>query len=156
MVCVLLVACALAIVVMLMIKHGPKNAIMIQRGRATPEPRVPNAAAINNELIRQMTQFLGREPTIAELDDERRRRTCLLFTIEYGFSPLPPDTTPHQSPIVEPESDDEQAPPTPEYVPQYLRDHPDLAALNDDEQGPGINVSDSSSDEEYDLPTRPS
>jgi hypothetical protein len=141
MVCALLVACALAIVAMLMIKHGPQNSFMTQRGRATPEPRVPNAAALNDELRRQMTMHLGREPTIAELDDERRRRAYLLFTIEHGFSPLSPDTTPHQSPIVEPESDDEQAPPTPEhapeqapptpeYAPEYLRDYPDLAALN--------------------------
>jgi hypothetical protein len=52
----LLVVCALAMVIML----------MIQRGRATPELRVPTAAALNAELEamatfrRKMTAYLNR------------------------------------------------------------------------------------------------
>ena len=94
MVCVLLVACALAIVVML----------MIQRGRATPELRVPSAAALNAELEamatfrRLMTPYLRREPTTTELDDERRRLAYQANGQEHGYSPLSPVPTPPQSP----------------------------------------------------------
>ena len=65
----ILVVCALAMVIML----------MIQRGRSTPELRVPTAAALNAELEamatfrRQMTAYLNREPSATELEDERRR-----------------------------------------------------------------------------------
>jgi hypothetical protein len=68
MVCVLLVACALAIVVMLMIQYGPKNSIMMQRGRMVPEPRNPNDAVAVLELFRQVTLNLGREPALVEFD----------------------------------------------------------------------------------------
>jgi hypothetical protein len=94
MVCVLVVVCALAIVVML----------MIQRGRATPELRLPSAAALNAELEamatfrRQMTAYLGREPTTTELDDERRRLAYQAYGQEHGYSPLSPVPTPPQSP----------------------------------------------------------
>ena len=94
MMCVLLVVCALAIVVML----------MIQRGRATPELRVPTAAALNAELEamatfrRLMTPYLNREPNAPELDDERRRLACQAYVQEHGYSPLSRETTPHPSP----------------------------------------------------------
>jgi hypothetical protein len=92
--------------------YGPQNSIMTQRGRATPEPRVPGAAALNEELRRQMALHFSREPTLAELNDERRRRAHLAYGQEHGYSPLSPALTPPQSPIVEPVFDDEQAPPT--------------------------------------------
>jgi hypothetical protein len=120
MVCVLLVACALAIVVML----------MIQRGRATPEQRVPSAAALNAELEamatfrRLMTPYLGREPTTTELDDERRRLAYQANGQEHGYSPLSPVPTPPQSPtsiVTDPPEVSEYSPisppPSPSVVP---------------------------------------
>ena len=59
-VCVLLIACVLTLAVMLMTKCGPKNSIMMQRGRLIPEPRNPNDAEAINELFRQVTLHLGR------------------------------------------------------------------------------------------------
>jgi hypothetical protein len=109
-VCALLIACVLTLAVMLMIKYGPKNSIMMQRGRLIPEPRNPNDAEAIIELFRQVTLNLGREPTLVEFDEIQRRRADDLFTIEHGFSPLSPNVSPHQSPIVVTDSDDDQPP----------------------------------------------
>jgi hypothetical protein len=90
----LLMACALAAVTML----------MIQRGRATPERRAPTATALNTELQamsafrRQMSEYLNREPTATELEDERRRLAIQSYTQEHGFSPLSPPPSPNASP----------------------------------------------------------
>jgi hypothetical protein len=90
----LLMACTLAVVIML----------MIQRGRATPERRAPTAAALNTELQamstfrRQMSAYLNREPTETELEDERRRLAIQSYIQEHGFSPLSPVPTPPPPP----------------------------------------------------------
>ena len=123
-VCVLLIACVLTLAVMLMTKCGPKNSIMMQRGRLIPEPRNPNDAEAINELFRQVTLHLGREPTLVEFDEIQRRRAYDLFTIEHGFSPLSPNISPHQSPVVVTDSDDDQPPPTPEEVVEVAQPPP--------------------------------
>jgi hypothetical protein len=90
----LLMACALAVVTLL----------MSQRGRSTPERRAPTAATPNTELQamstfrRQMSTYLNREPTATELEDERRRLAIQSYVQEHGFSPLSPEPTPPPSP----------------------------------------------------------
>ena len=77
---------------------------MIQRGRATPERRTTTSASLNTEVQametfrRLMTDYLGRAPTAAEFEDERRRLAYQAFRDERGYSPLSPVPTPPPSP----------------------------------------------------------
>jgi hypothetical protein len=104
MVPVLTAACALAVVVMLMIQYGPKNSVWMQRGRMVPETRNPNDAVAIIELFRQVTVNLGREPTLAEFDEILKCRAETMFTNEWGYEPL----SPNPSPVVVTDSDDDQ------------------------------------------------
>ena len=120
-VCVLMAACALAIVVALMIQYGPRNSVWMQRGRQVPETRNDDAVAII-ELFDQVTLNLGREPTLAEFDEILKCRAVTMFTNEHGYGPLSPNPSPiavtdsdsdHDSNESD-SSDDGQAPPAPD------------------------------------------
>jgi hypothetical protein len=63
-----------------------------------------------------MSEYLNREPTETELDDERRRLAIQSYIQEHGFSPLSPMLTPPPSPtsvVPNPPADSEFSPVTP-------------------------------------------
>jgi hypothetical protein len=63
-----------------------------------------------------MTAYLNREPTAAELEDERRRLAYQAYREEHGYSPLSPVPTPPPSPtsvVPNPPVESEYSPVTP-------------------------------------------